>query len=139
VAGGLVTAGSVGTWYEGLEKPFFNPPGWVFGPVWTALYALMGVALYLVWRKGLRRPEVKVALFVFAVQLLLNAAWSPAFFGLRSTVAGLCVIIPLWIAILATIIAFFKVSKIAGSLLIPYMLWTSFAVVLNASLVILNS
>lgn len=125
-------------WYATLRKPAITPPGWVFGPVWTALYLMMAVAALLVWLQGWRTPGVKTALVLFAVQLVLNLLWSPAFFGMQSPVAGLIVIIPLWAAVLATTMAFFRVSTVAGFLLVPYILWVSFAAVLNYLIFALN-
>jgi len=110
----------------------------LFGPAWTLLYLLMAVAAFLVWRQGLMAPGVKLALVVFLVQLVLNALWSIFFFGLRSPLAGLVDIIVLWLAILATIILFFPVSVPAGILLLPYIIWVSFAAVLNAAILRLN-
>jgi len=136
--GGLFTAPAIPTWYASLRKPSFTPPGWVFGPVWVTLYVMMGVAAWLVWRKGLDDPQVRIALVVFVVQLLLNASWSVVFFGQRSPMGGLLVIGLLWIAILLTIIAFAKLSSAAALLLVPYILWVSFASVLNGAIVRLN-
>ena len=138
VFGAIFTGTSIGTWYAALRKPSFSPPGWIFAPAWTTLYALMGIAVFLIWRMGYDAPGVRMALIVFAVQLILNALWSPAFFGLRSPVAGLCVIIPLWVAIVWTIAVFYPLSKPAALLLVPYIMWVSFATVLNAALVYLN-
>jgi tryptophan-rich sensory protein len=126
-----------GEWYAGLEKPVFNPPGWVFGPVWSVLYALMGISAWLVWRRvGFRGSGWALPLFL--VQLALNAAWTPAFFGLHAPGLGLLIIIALWLAILATLLAFWKHSRAAALLLVPYLAWVSFATVLNASLWYLN-
>ncbi|MFP4633715.1 MAG: TspO/MBR family protein [Candidatus Aenigmatarchaeota archaeon] len=136
--GSVFTADAVSGWYPTLQKPAFTPPNWVFGPAWTALYILMGISLYLVWREGFERREVKVGIGIFAVQLFLNALWSFLFFGLRSPLLGLVEIIPLWIAILATVIYFYRISKKASYLLIPYLAWTSFAALLNYSIFILN-
>jgi len=136
--GSIATFPSIPTWYAGLEKPPFNPPNWVFGPVWTTLYTLMGIAAFLVWRKGIRNREVKIALGIFLAQLVLNTLWSVIFFGLHSLASGLVVIVVLWIAILLSIITFFRISKAAGALLIPYILWVSFATILNFSLWQLN-
>ena len=136
--GSVATFPSIPTWYASLEKPPFNPPNWIFGPVWTALYALMGIAAFLVWRKGIRNREVKIALGIFLVQLVLNTLWSVVFFGLHSLAGGLVVIVVLWIAILLSIITFYRISKVAGVLLIPYILWVSFATILNFSLWQLN-
>ena len=129
-SGAIFTASSLHDWYPTIQKPSWTPPSWLFGPVWTILYLMMAIAAWLVWR---RREFVYVnsslALFVF--QLILNAAWSPLFFGLKNPLAGLWDIIPLWVAILATLISFWKISPAAGILLTPYWLWVSFATVLN--------
>jgi len=137
--GSIFTTSAIPTWYSSLEKPSFNPPNWVFGPVWTTLYTLMGISAYLVWRQGIHNSQVKTALIIFGIQLFLNAIWSPIFFGLRALFAALVVIGILWITILLTIFTFYKVSTIAALLLIPYILWVSFATVLNYSLWALNS
>ncbi|MCH7398836.1 tryptophan-rich sensory protein [Belliella sp. DSM 107340] len=134
--GALVTISSVGSWYQTLEKPPFNPPSWVFGPAWTTLYVLMGISLYLIWTSN--HPLKRTALKLFGIQLFLNALWSPAFFGLESPILGLIVIIPLWGAILVCIKIFYPIHKWASFLLIPYILWVSFATVLNASIWYLN-
>lgn len=126
------------TWYASLHKPSFSPPDWVFGPVWTILYLLMGIALYLVLRKGFSEPGVKTAFIVFAVQLILNAVWSFLFFGSESTLLGLIDIVLLWTAIAVTIVFFAVVSKPAALFLFPYIFWVSFAVVLNFFLWRLN-
>ncbi len=137
--GSVFTRSAIPIWYATLKKPTFTPPNWVFGPAWSALYALMGVSAYLVWRKGLASHKVKAALAFFAAQLVLNAAWSVVFFGLRSPVGGLVVILLLWIAILVTIVGFVRVTPVAGALLVPYILWVSFAGILNAYIVRYNS
>jgi benzodiazapine receptor len=136
--GAVFTSASISTWYVTLNKPFFTPPNWLFAPVWLTLYTLMGVAAFLVWQHGFQDPQVKRAVSIFGVQLILNALWSGAFFGLQSPLAGFIVIVVLWIAILATILKFFAISKTAGLLLIPYILWVSLAAALNGALVILN-
>lgn len=136
--GSFATRQSVATWYMSINKPVINPPNWVFGPVWTTLFILMGIALYLVWHKGFFHPGVKIAFILFVVQLVLNILWSVFFFGLRSPVLGFIDIIILWLAILFTIILFFRVSPTAAYLLIPYILWVSFASVLNGWIMILN-
>ncbi len=136
--GAVFTVDSIPTWYATIEKPSFNPPNWIFAPVWTTLYLLMGVALYLIWDKGFRKKEVKTALLVFSIQLILNALWSILFFGLRNPLYGLIEIIVLWITILASIILFYKIDKRAALLLIPYILWVSFAAILNYSIWNLN-
>jgi translocator protein len=131
--GSIFTISSVRDWYPTLNKPSWNPPSWLFGPVWTTLYLMMAIAAWLVWR---RRGIVDTgsALRLFALQLVLNAVWSPLFFGLRNPLAGLLDIVPLWAAILATLISFWKICPGAGSLLVPYWLWVSFAMVLNFAL-----
>ncbi len=138
IVGSIFTTPSIPGWYAGLVKPPFNPPGWVFAPVWTILYAMMGLAAYLVYDKGPRRPEVRKALAVFAIQLVLNALWSIVFFGARQILGAVIVIILLWVMILVTIRLFSRISKTAAYLLIPYILWVSFAAVLNISLFVLN-
>ena len=132
------TIASIPTWYQTLNKPFFSPPNWVFGPVWTALYFLMGVSAYLVWENGLNNKQVKTALVFFIMQLTFNFLWSVIFFGLHLPFVALIDIIALWLAILITIIKFNKLSKPAAYLLIPYILWVSFATLLNLSIVVLN-
>jgi tryptophan-rich sensory protein len=132
--GGWVTAGSVATWFPTLNKPPFNPPAWLFGPVWTTLYVMMGVAAWRVWRKaGWGTP-----LNLFAAQLALNCAWSFLFFGLQSPGLALLDIVPLLVLILLTIRAFWPIDRIAGGLLVPYAAWVSFATLLNASIWWLN-
>ena len=126
------------SWYAAIEKPGFTPPSWVFGPVWTILYLLMGVAAFLVWRRGLDRRVARVALVWFLVQLVLNASWTPVFFGLHRIGLALLVILLLWAAIVVTLYHFLRVSRVAGLLLVPYLLWVSFAAVLNASIWHLN-
>ena len=127
LVGSLVTMPNLPGWYAGLAKPTWTPPDWLFGPVWTTLYCLMGVAAWLVWRRvGWSRP-----LAWFAVQLLLNAVWSWLFFGLHSPFAGLIDIVLLWAAIAATVLAFWHVSRLAAILMLPYWAWVSYAVALN--------
>jgi benzodiazapine receptor len=137
--GSVFTTPSIPTWYATLKRPSFAPPNWLFAPVWTTLFVLMGIAAFLVWRRGLNDPQVKIALGIFIVQLILNTLWSVMFFGLRSPLGGLIDISILWIAILLTILNFFKISTTAGLLLIPYILWVSFAAVLNFSIWRLNT
>jgi len=135
---GFATARGVATWYPTLIKPSFNPPAWIFGPVWTLLYIMMGVAAFLVWRHGFATEGVKLALAVFAVQLFLNGLWSILFFGMHAPGWALIEIGLLWLAIVMTIVLFWRVSPTAGMLLVPYWAWVSFASVLNASLWWLN-
>jgi benzodiazapine receptor len=154
VIGSIGTASSVNTWYVTLTKPSFNPPGWIFGPVWLLLYTLIGISLYLVllqnkkptglfsWFKyklqRKKRERIQSAIVFFLIHLVVNALWSLVFFGMRDVGSALIVIILLWIMILTLIIEFFKIDKKAGLLLIPYLVWVSFATVLNYSILILN-
>lgn len=135
--GSLFTTPAIPTWYATLKKPFFTPPNWIFSPVWISLFILMGISLFFVWRRT-DHPKFKIAFIFFFVQLILNILWSIVFFGLRSPLLGLVDIVLLWIAILFTIFNFLKVSKFAGALLLPYLVWVSFATLLNFSLWILN-
>ena len=134
----FTTADTLGNWYADLNKPFFNPPNWIFGPVWTTLYIMMGISAYLVWQKDINSKAVRIVLACFIVQLFLNAIWTPLFFGLHSPLLGLIDIVLLLNAIIVTIFAFFQISRIAALLLIPYLAWVSFATVLNASTYFLN-
>ncbi len=152
IIGSIFTAASIPTWYVGIIKPSFNPPAWVFGPVWTTLFVLMGIAAFLVWRqldspllsrendkeKDLDNRQIKIALGIFIGQLVLNTFWSIIFFGLHSPMGAFVEIIFLWLAILATIISFAKISKPAAWLLAPYILWVTFAAYLNYSIWMLN-
>lgn len=132
------TINAIPSWYSTLNKPPFSPPNFVFGPVWTILYMLMGLSAFLVWQKGVKKEKVKNALRLFALQLFLNFIWSILFFGLRSPLLGLIDILILWGLILITIIKFHRVSRTAAYLLIPYILWVSFATILNLSILLLN-
>ena len=136
-SGGIFTSMSVASWYPTLNKPFFNPPNWLFAPVWSSLFFLLGVALFLIWRQQ-HKISIKRALTAFTIQYLFNILWSAAFFGLQQPLIALIVIAILWFLILWTIIEFAKISKIAGWLLVPYILWVSFASILNAAIVYLN-
>ncbi len=138
IIGSVFTAPSIPTWYAVIIKPSFNPPSWVFAPVWTTLFALMGIAAFIIWKKGLNHRNVKIALVIFIGQLILNTLWSIIFFGLHSPGAALIEIIFLWLAILAVIIAFYKISKSAAWLMLPYILWVTFAVYLNFTIWRLN-
>ena len=129
-AGAIYTSGSLTTWYETLAKPSFNPPNWIFSPVWISLFLLMGISLWLVWEKN-KKNKINTALALFAFQLVLNAAWSAFFFGMRNPLYALIDIGFLWLAILVTILSFWKISKPAAYLLLPYISWVSFAAVLN--------
>lgn len=139
ILGAIPTRDALATWYPRLKKPSFNPPSSVFGPVWTTLYALMGVSLYLVSEDQRAAQAVRGrAQILFGAQLALNTLWSFLFFGRRSPLAALVEIALLWIAILATIAAFARVSRAAALLLVPYLLWVSFAAALNFSIWRLN-
>lgn len=138
IIGSLFTVTSEGSWYDLLLKPGFNPPNWLFGPVWTILFILMGIAAFLIWRKGLERKEIRFALLIFVFQLALNLFWSFIFFTLKSPAIAFSEIISLWFAILATTLAFYQISKPAAYLLIPYIIWISFAALLNYNIWMLN-
>lgn len=138
VIGSLFTAPSIPTWYATLVQPAWNPPAWIFAPVWTTLYILMGVAAFLVWQGGQERREVRAALGLFIGQLALNALWSILFFGLHAPGTAFLDIVLMWLAIVATMIAFARVSRKAAYLLVPYLLWVSFATYLNCAIWLLN-
>ena len=132
------TISAIPTWYVTLNRPFFAPPNWLFAPAWTLLYFLMGVAFYLIWKQDWKKKKIRAAGLIFLTQLGLNFLWSPIFFGLRAPLLGLIVIIALWLLIVLTMKKFFPLSKPAFYLLIPYLLWVSFATILNAAIVVLN-
>lgn len=138
IIGSVFTVNTISTWYASLNKPFFSPPNWVFGPTWTILYFLMGVAFYLIWKDGFDTEERKVVRKYFIIQLVLNFLWSPIFFGLTSPQLGLFIILPMLYFIFLTINSMKKISKVAAYLLIPYFLWVSFATILNAAIFYLN-
>ena len=138
IVGSVFTTSSIPTWYANLARPELSPPNWIFGPVWTMLFALMGIAAFLVWQKGQNRRDIKIALGVFIVQLILNTLWSIIFFGMQNPGAAFIEIIILWLAILVAVVAFAKVSKVAAWLLVPYVLWVTFAGYLNYFIWILN-
>jgi translocator protein len=137
--GGVATSKSVDTWYRTLQKPSFNPPSWIFGPVWTTLYLMMGIAHYLVEQEDAEPRLARPARILYGIQLVLNTLWSLLFFGRRSPLAALIEIVFLWVAIVLTIITFARVSRTAALLLLPYLLWVSFATVLNGAIWRLNS
>ncbi len=139
VLGSFFTSSSVSTWYPTLIKPSFAPPGSVIGAVWIVLFTLMGVSLFLVWRDGKNDAGRKIALVIFALQLVVNVLWSWAFFGLQSPAAGIVVIVVLWLLILQCIFRFWPISRNAALLLVPYILWVSFAAFLNYTIWRLNS
>ena len=141
LAGGLgtiFTISAIPTWYVHLNKPFFSPPNYLFAPVWTTLYILMGISLYLIWKNGTKTKKIREAIYLFGVQLVLNAIWSPIFFGAKNIFLALAVIILMWIYIVKTIVSFSKINKLASYLLYPYIAWVSFATILNFSVWILN-
>jgi tryptophan-rich sensory protein len=138
-SGSVFTVQGLATWYDTLQRPAVAPPNWVFGPVWTTLFALVGVALWLVWRQIESSPrEVRVAFGVFAVHFVFNLGWSAVFFGLQEIGWGLAVIGLLWLLIVATMWAFDRVDRRAALLLVPYLLWVSFAAYLNYRFWVLN-
>ena len=136
--GAIVTIPQITTWYSTLSKPWWSPPNWLFGPVWTTLYLLMGVALFLVWREGWHRRDVRFAILIFGVQLVISLLWSVVFFSFHALFGSFIIVMLLWLAILANIIAFLIISKWAGFLLVPYIVWVSIASYLNYSVYILN-
>lgn len=138
VIGSFFTVPSIPTWYAALQKPEFSPPNFVFGPVWTTLYLLMGISLFLVWKSKGGRDNKGKAMQVFFTQLILNVLWSIVFFGFHSLAGGLVVIVFLWLLIIETIREFSKINKIAAILLYPYLAWVTFASFLNLALVFLN-
>ena len=136
--GSLFTFKAIPTWYAALRKPRYTPPNRAFGPVWTTLYLLMGISVFLVWQKGLATNGVLLAFVLFWIQLAINAIWSIIFFGMKSRGGGVATIIVLWLLILATIVTSFQVSIWAGALLIPYIVWVTIASYLNIGVWILN-
>lgn len=134
----IATQSSVNDWYLSLNKPSFTPPNWLFAPVWTALYIMMGIAAGIIWSKGYHHIWVKTALYHFVFQLLLNALWSIVFFGLKNPLAGMVVILALLTMIILTIKWFKVISKPAALLMIPYVLWVAFAAALNYKIWELN-
>lgn len=138
VFGSRFTPGDGDGWYERLEKPFFNPPSWAFGVVWTTLYVAMAVAAWLVWRHGASRRDVQVSTLLFGFQLALNAAWSPVFFGLESLSTGLIIILLLLVAVVTWYVFATRVDRRSRWLISPYIAWVAFAAVLNGSIWWLN-
>lgn len=137
-ASGFFTITGVDSWYQTINKPSWNPPNWVFGPVWTTLYIMMGIALFLVWIEDASEELKKIAIALFSVQLILNFFWSFIFFNLQQPGWALVEIIAMWFFILLTIFAFAQVNKTAAWLLVPYISWVSFATILNYSIWQLN-
>ena len=140
--GSLFTYPVIDTWYASLNKPFFNPSSWIFGPLWTVLYVMMGIAVFLVWKKsagfGWKDVQIATALIIFDIQLMLNLLWTVLFFGWQSPFFAFLEIILLWFTILVTILKFKRIDRRAAYLMIPYLLWVSFAAVLNYSIMVLN-
>ena len=136
--GSVFTAANIPTWYAGLNKPWWSPPNWLFGPVWTLLYLLMALSLYFVWISPDRSPARRIGIGLFVVQIVLNTVWSIFFFGLQQPSLALVEIVILWITILLTMIYFSRVNRLSTWLLLPYLLWVSFASILNAAIFWLN-
>ena len=135
--GSFFTTSSITNWYAFINKPLFSPPNWIFGPVWTLLYILMGVSAFLIWQKR-DNLKTKPALIFYGIQLILNALWSIIFFGMHNPGLALLEIVILWLFILITLIKFYKINKTAGLLFIPYLAWVSFASILNYAIWMLN-
>jgi benzodiazapine receptor len=133
--GGLVTAPSIENWYRTIAKPDWTPPNWLFGPVWTVLFIMMGVAAWLVWKT---RDRIAPAMMLFGVQLALNLGWSLLFFGARSPGLALIEVVFLWGSVLLTMLAFFGRQRTAGWLFVPYLAWVSFAAILNFAIWSMN-
>lgn len=138
IIGSVATSPLIPTWYAQLEKPFFNPPNWLFGPVWITLYTLMGISLYLIWSKGYKKKKIKPMVNLFLIHLVFNSLWSIVFFGFKNLGLAFAIIIYLWIMIACLIKNFWKVNKWASYLLVPYLAWVSFASLLNFAIWQLN-
>jgi tryptophan-rich sensory protein len=138
ITASLVTRPEIAGWYSTLKKPSFNPPPWLFAPVWSAIYIMIATAAYLVWKHRSKKPAYIIARSVYFVQLILNFSWSMAFFGMHQVIGALVVIILLWVSIIVNINWFGKFNKVAAWLLAPYLVWVSFATLLNASIYFLN-
>jgi translocator protein len=136
--GSFFTRPAINSWYATLFRPTIAPPNWIFAPVWIALFLLMGISFYLIWNKGIKSKEEKIAAIVFGFQLVLNVMWTFLFFGLKAPFLAFLEIIILWVAIILTAFYFYRISKAAGILLIPYILWVGFAIILNFSFYYLN-
>ncbi|HCL95607.1 TPA: TspO protein, partial [candidate division WWE3 bacterium] len=134
--GSYFTTPNISTWYASLNKPFFSPPEWIFAPVWSLLYILMAIALYLVWKKDSPQQDKTKAIILYAIQLSLNALWSVIFFGMREPGIALAEIVVLETVIILTALSFRKMSKVAARLFIPYIIWVGFAAILNLSIVV---
>jgi benzodiazapine receptor len=138
VMGSIFTSPSIPVWYANLQKPFFGPPNWIFAPVWILLFTLMGISLYLILIENFEDNVVKIGIVIFSFQLILNVSWSFLFFSLQNILFALIEIIILWFAILLTIYQFWKINKKSSYLLIPYLLWVTFAAILNFAIWRLN-
>lgn len=136
--GSYFTSQSIGGWYPTLIKPAFNPPNWLFGPVWTVLFGLMGISLFLVYSEGIKKRKVRFAVGLFTVHFILNITWSYLFFGLRNPFYAFIEIVILWLVIGYMLFKFYKIKPLAGLLLLPYILWVTFAAVLNYFIFVLN-
>lgn len=136
--GSFFTSPVIDNWYVGIIKPSFNPPSWIFGPVWTILFILMGIAAAMIWNKGLDNNAVKIAILIFVVHLILNVLWSVFFFGMQNPGLAFMEIIILWLMIALVMYLFYQIDHRATYLLIPYILWVSFAAILNYSIWQLN-
>ncbi len=136
--GSFFTSPVIQGWYAGVIKPSFNPPSWIFGPVWTVLFIMMGIAAAIVWSKGLDDKAVKIALIVFIIHLVLNVLWSVFFFGMQNPGLAFIDIVILWLMIALVMYLFYMIDHRAGYILIPYILWVSFAAVLNFTIWRLN-
>jgi translocator protein len=140
--GSIFTINSISTWYVTLNKPFFTPQNWIFGPAWITLYTIMGISLFIILKTINNKEKFisknKVALFLFGLQLIINTIWSIIFFGLQNIFLGMVTIITLWFIVALTVIKFYKINQKAGILLIPYLVWLSFATILNISIFLLN-
>ncbi len=139
ILGTVATSPNIPTWYASLNKPSFNPPSWLFGPVWTTLFALMGIALYLVVQKKIKTKQQKLAVTLFGLQLAVNVLWSFLFFGMHQPLWAFVDLVLLWLLIAACIVLFYRQNKWAGILLVPYIAWVSFAGILNFAIYRLNS
>lgn len=138
IVGSVYTISAIPTWYLGLNKPFFSPPNYLFGPVWTTLYALMGISIFRILELKKKNKKVNEAANLFWIQLFLNGIWTPIFFGSRQLLLALIVIMFMWLYILKTIKAFAKIDKLSAYILYPYLAWVSFAMILNFSIWFLN-
>jgi tryptophan-rich sensory protein len=136
--GSSVTLPVIPTWYAGLVKPSFNPPNWLFGPVWTMLYLMMGTAFFRILRLPVDKVGRGTAIQAFLFQIAMNALWSIAFFGLQNIIGGIVVVVLLWLGLAATIVIFWKLDRIAAWLMVPCIFWVSFAAVLNTAIYMLN-